>query len=398
VNDNSGNCGVTITGVIDTTGGVISYALTASPTGAEPFTYEWNTGESTQSIDYTPIPNFDNVVCVWITDANGCVATTCGVFDGNSGACEGYIVGSVYAGSQNFPLDEGMVYLISFDSTTNQLTAIDSTTLVIDSTTSESYYFFGPVPCGDYLVKAAASENSAYYTDHIPTYFGNSPFWDFAETITIDEFNIQMLCQVTLIAGYNPGGPGFIGGDVTQGANKMGDIGDPVEGVTVMLFDNSSNAIAYTYTDENGAFGFSEIAWGTYQVYAEILNKETTPVVITIGPDQPSFEDVHVLVFDTEITTSIDEQPLIVLNTTGLYPNPTSGGVSIELASEAAINLQISIRDVTGRVVMSDMARLSVGGNKISLDVTRLNEGYYNVELMNIDAGVTLNEKLIVVD
>ena len=120
-------------------------------------------------------------------------------------------------------------------------------------------------------------------------------------------------------------------------------------------------------------------------------------MVITIGPDQPSFESVHVLVFDTEITTSIDE-PEIVLNTTGLYPNPTNGSVSIELASEASINLQISIRDLTGRVVVSEMARLSVGGNKISLDATQLNEGYYNVEFMNVDAGIKLNEKLIVVD
>jgi hypothetical protein len=399
VNGNSGNCGVTITSVIDTSGGGISYVLTANPTGTGPFTYDWSNGYPTQSIDYTPgtSPGFDNMVCVWITDANGCVATTCGIYEGNSGSCEGYIAGSVYAGSQNFPLDEGMVYLISFDPITNQLTAIDSTTLVIDSTTSESYYFFGPVPCGDYLVKAAASENSAYYTNHIPTYFGNSPFWDFAETITIDEFNVQILSEITLIAGSNPGGPGFIGGDVTEGANKMGDIGDPVAGVTVMLFDNSSNAIGYTYTDVNGAFGFSDLAWGTYQVYAEMLNKGTTPVVITIGPDQPSFESVHVLVFDTEITTSIDE-PEIVLNTTGLYPNPTNGSVSIELASEASINLQISIRDLTGRVVMNEMARLSVGGNKISLDATQLNEGYYNIEFMNVDAGVTLNEKLIVVD
>jgi hypothetical protein len=47
---------------------------------------------------------------------------------------------------------------------------------------------------------------------------------------------------------------------------------------------------------------------------------------------------------------------------------------------------------------MNEMARLSVGGNKISLDATQLNEGYYNVEFMNVDAGVRLNEKLIVVD
>ncbi|MFT5055203.1 MAG: hypothetical protein ACI97X_002239 [Oceanospirillaceae bacterium] len=164
-----------------------------------------------------------------------------------------------------------------------------------------------------------------------------------------------------------------------------------------MLFDNSSNVITYAYTDANGQFGFDNLPWGTYQVYVEILNKTTTPVVVTIGPDQPSFEGVHILVFDTEITTSIDE-PEIVLTTTGLYPNPTNGNVSIELGSEAAIDLQISIRDLTGRVVMNEPVTLTVGGNKISLDVTRLSEGYYSVEFINTEAGVKLNEKLIVVD
>lgn len=560
VNGNSGNCDVTITSSMDTTGGAIVYGLTANPTGIAPFTYSWSTGETTQTINFMPSPIFGDSVCVWVTDANGCIAMTCGVYGGNSGSCqanfysyndsicmqpldcfqfvdvssgpntqvvawswdmgdgahyttqnpmhsysqwgtytvcltvtmsdgctstycdyivvgggsgncdatftysgptlightfsastldsnltyqwemdgvvmgsgwdlyvpgfapgtyticltvfdnlncwdqfcmtitipggpcEGYISGAVYAGSPNFPLDEGMVYLISFDPITNLLTAIDSTEL-----DTMNYYFFGPVPCGDYLVKAAASSNSAYYTDHIPTYFGNSPFWDFAETVSISQANIQVTADVTLIAGANPGGPGFIGGDVTEGANKMGDIGDPVAGATVMLFDNSSNVITYAYTDANGQFGFDNLPWGTYQVYVEILNKTTTPVVVTIGPDQPSFEGVHVLVFDTEITTSIDE-PEIVLTTTGLYPNPTNGNVSIELGSEAAINLQISIRDLTGRVVMNEPVTLTVGGNKIILDVTRLSEGYYSVEFINTEAGVKLNEKLIVVD
>lgn len=331
-------------------------------------------------------------ICLTVYDNANCWDQYCMTITIPGGPCEGYISGAVYAGSPNFPLDAGTVYLISFDPITNLLTAVDST--VLDTM---NYYFFGPVPCGDYLVKAAASPNSSYYSDHIPTYFGNSPFWDFAETVTIDEFNIQVTTDITLISGANPGGPGFIGGDVTEGANKMGDIGDPVVGATVMLFDNSSNVITYAYTDASGEFGFSDLAWGTYQVYVEILNKTTTPVVITIGPDQPSFEGVHVLVFDTEITTSIDE-PEIVLTTTGLYPNPANGNVSIELGSEAAIDLQINIRDLTGRVVMNEPATLNVGGNKISMDVTHLSEGYYSVEFINTAAGVKLNEKLIVVD
>ena len=393
VEPSSSNCSAMINMSEDTVGGVLNVELNAIANGVAPFTYQWLNGATTQTIYLQNVVGVDSM-CVTITDANGCTATSCELVGFNPGNCEGWISGfvGVTAISGPIPLDEGTVWLITYDPLTNLLTAVDS----VEVDTS-GYFFFGPIPCGDYLIKAAAGPNSDYYNDHIPTYFGNSPFWDFAQTISLSQTNIQVITQIELIAGANPGGPGFIGGDVTQGANKMGDIGDPVAGVTVMLFDNSSNAIGYTYTDVNGEFGFDDLAWGTYQVYVEMLNKTTTPVVVTIGPNQPSFESVHVLVFDTEITTSIDE-PEIVLNTTGLYPNPTIGNVSIELASEAPLDLQIIVRDLTGRVVMSKPTTLSVGGNKINLDVTRLSEGYYNVEFFNAEAAVKLNEKLIVVD
>lgn len=557
-NGNSGNCGVTITSVMDSIPGGTVYVLTANATGTPPFNYIWSTGEIGQQITYSPSPIFGDTICVTITDADGCTSTACDVIDGNNGSCqaafysyidstcmlpldcyqfvdyssglntqavswvwdlgdgtvstdqnpmhaysqwgtynvcltvtmsdgcvsttcdqitvgggsgncdatftssgptpigytfsaltldsnltyqwemngvvlgngweyyspgfapgtyticltvfdnancwdqycmtftvpggpcEGYISGMVNAGSPNFPLDEGIVYLITYDSVTNMLTAVDSTYL-----DTMNYYFFGPVPCGDYLVKAAATPNSAYYSDHIPTYFGNSPFWDFAETVTIDEVNIQVTTDITLISGANPGGPGFIGGDVTEGANKFGDIGDPVIGATVLLFDNTSNVISYVYTDANGEFGFDNLPWGTYQVYVEMLNKTTTPVIVTIGPDQPSFEGVHVLVFDTEITTDVEDIQ-VVLNSTGLYPNPANSNVSIEFASEATIDLQIIIRDLTGRVVFTDATNLLAGGNKLTIDVSELKDGYYSIEFTNQAAGVKLNEKLIV--
>jgi hypothetical protein len=47
--------------------------LTAYGYGEAPFTYVWNTGETTQSI----YPNVEGLFCVTVTDANGCWAPTC---------------------------------------------------------------------------------------------------------------------------------------------------------------------------------------------------------------------------------------------------------------------------------------------------------------------------------
>ncbi len=68
------DCGVEITGTNTGT-------LTAVATGAAPFTYAWNTGESTQSISNLQTANY----CVTITDANGCESSTCYYYNPNGG-------------------------------------------------------------------------------------------------------------------------------------------------------------------------------------------------------------------------------------------------------------------------------------------------------------------------
>ncbi|MCU0347122.1 MAG: T9SS type A sorting domain-containing protein [Saprospiraceae bacterium] len=59
--------------VIDSSSAAITASVAA--TGTAPFTYLWNTGETTQTIDGTNL-SF-NMLCVIVTDANGCVAETC---------------------------------------------------------------------------------------------------------------------------------------------------------------------------------------------------------------------------------------------------------------------------------------------------------------------------------
>jgi hypothetical protein len=70
----SGPCGVQIVTDSSSTGLLV---LSAMPTGQAPFTFAWNTGQATQSINLSPnVANF----CVTITDASGCQATDCMTF------------------------------------------------------------------------------------------------------------------------------------------------------------------------------------------------------------------------------------------------------------------------------------------------------------------------------
>ncbi|MDC0303865.1 carboxypeptidase regulatory-like domain-containing protein [Flavobacteriales bacterium] len=385
----SSNCSVSIGVNEDSLNNVLNAEVWAVPTGVAPFIYQWSNGSTAEDLYLQDIQGLETI-CVTITDANGCTATSCVEVGFEPGNCEGWISGLVNAGSANQPLDEGMAYLITFDANTNLLTAVDS--MALDS---GNYFFFGPVDCGTYLVKAAATSGSQYYNDHIPTYFGNSPFWGFAQDVTL-QTNSQMFVEVNLISSNNPGGPGFIGGDVTEGANKT-DPGDPLSGLQVMIFDLSGNAIAYAYTDGNGEFGFPDLAWGTYQVYVEVLGVQTIPAVVTIGPDNPSEEDVHIFASETLISTGIAEFDFDGA-ISDVYPNPVVNEASVTFNLDAEVTINVSVLDLTGRMVSTETMNVSGGENRINVSADNLKNGYYFLNIQEEDGSFSVTRKFMRID
>ena len=340
-------------------------------------------------------PGFTNgthTICLMVVDSlNNCSDSECITITIGTPNCYGYLSGQVYAGTNNQPLFNGVVYLITFDANTNQLSVVDS--IVLDTSNS---FFFGPLDCGDYLIKAAAYSGSPYYSNHIPTYHGNSPFWGFAQTLTLTQTNQIVTADVTLIAATNPGGPGFIGGDVTQGANKT-DPGDPLSGMQVMIFDLSGNSVAYSYTDGNGEFGFADLAWGTYQVYVEVLGVQTIPAVVTIGPDNPSEEGVHIFASETLISTGIEEFDFEGA-ISDVYPNPVLDQASITFNLEAELTINVSIVDLTGRTISTEVLNIASGENTLNVSANNLKDGYYFLNIQDVDGNFSVTRKFMRID
>jgi len=392
VGSNTGNCDASFSNSGPTP---IGYTFSANVQDPN-FDYEWTIDNQFVGNGYDAYaPGFTNgvhTICLTIVDSlNNCFDQQCQTITVGGNNCYGYLSGQVFAGSNNQPLDEGMVYLILFDPLTNMLTAIDSMPL-----DSSNWYFFGPLACGDYLIKAAATSGSQYYSNYIPTYYGNSPFWGFAQTVSLAQANTQVTADVTLIAANNPGGPGFIGGDVTQGANKT-DLGDALSGIQVMLFNLSGDAIAYAYTDENGQFGFSNLAYGTYQVYVEALSVQTIPAVVTIGPDQPSVDNVHILVSESLISTGIEEFDFDGA-ISDVYPNPVGNDASIRINLENEVMVNISILDLTGRMISTHTVSVAGGESTVSISASQLKDGYYFLNIQDVDGNFSVTRKFMRVD
>ena len=70
-----------------------------------------------------------------------------------------------------------------------------------------------------------------------------------------------------------------------------------------------------------------------------------------------------------------------------IYPNPASDNISFELNFTKAENVQVSVKDVTGREVMrKDFGKIQAGNTSpFSLDISRLQAGMYIIELNGDD-------------
>ena len=230
-------------------------------------------------------------------------------------------------------------------------------------------YHFGGLKPGNYLVKAALTNSSTYYKKYVPTYFHSSMHWDSATYVKI--VSSTGYAGIFMIAGSNPGGAGFIGGKVTAGANK---VGDPIANIEIQLYDASNNLIAYTYSDINGAYGFSNLAYGSYTVYPEVLGKQTTTATVSVDGSTPSLGNVGITV--TGIETNSEQFFSAVI-----YPNPVSEALNIEFNNLVNAKTTLAVFDATGRVVLSQNIALTTGKQQMKINTDKFPSGFYLIKI-----------------
>ncbi|MCF8257993.1 MAG: PKD domain-containing protein [Flavobacteriales bacterium] len=370
------------------------YVFMGTPVNV-PATYSWSFGDGSAGTGETITHQFPSLtgtyqVCLTMSIANTETCTTCQTITVGQDSCFGFISGQIFAGNLNQPIDQAIVYLITYDDQTGQLAAMQAT--VADST---GYYYFQSVSCGDYLIKAATTENSSFYSNHLPTYYGNSLFWEYAQEISVNVTMPAVQYDIILIAGNNPGGPGFIGGNVLQGANKVEADGEPLEGINVMLFDMAGNAVAYAYTDANGEFSFEGLAYGDYQVYAELLNCTTIPAVVSISAEEPMVEGLNIFVSEDLISTGIPETDFESL-IGNIYPNPASDVATLSINLDEAYSVKVMVVDLTGRTISSEAVNLLPGINTHQLSVEGMGSGYYMLRISEVQGAFNVTRRFIV--
>ncbi len=366
-------------------------------------TYLWSFGDgNTQTtLSNSPITHaypqtgtYVACVAIVVTDIAStnvvCVDSFCTVVTvGGGPQPTGFLYGMLTTGSGAAGASE--VYLIENNTLLGTLTAID-TTYSVDSAGVTAYYFSNIQP-GNYLVKAAMLPVNPNYAANMPTYHQSALFWNQATTVNVPA-NSFTQANISYVAGVNPGGPGFIGGLISQGANK--GPGDPIAGVQVLLLDvnNGDKPVAVKYSDAQGAFGFNNIPYGTYKIYAEMINKTTNPTVVTINTANPSTDGIKIVV-GSQVISGIEPGTGDAPATIGqLHPNPATDICLIPVTLISGMNLAIAITDLTGRTLWKDNYTLPVGSTSLEIPVKQLPDGIYMITLEG-DSGWKTTRKLI---
>jgi hypothetical protein len=291
-----------------------------------------------------------------------------------------YVTGQITTGTSG--ADAAIVYLISQTYDTNNqsyiLTAIDS---VLADT--QSGYYMMPVlntyP-GVLKVKAALMSYSADYASYLPTYYTSSLTWN-GTGVTAISNNSNTTANISLMAGTNPGGPAFIGGDVTQGANKGTAFGDPLPNKILILTNAANTPVAYVYSDANGEFSITNLAYGSYKLFGDVWGKTNSVLSFTLDANHPSFNNIAFHEDTDEFWGAL--WPLSVatapeLSNVAVYPNPATDVVNIKGLNAVEGAKTITLSSITGAVVFSATYEQN---DKVSIPVSTLSSGLYMLNI-----------------
>jgi hypothetical protein len=235
---------------------------------------------------------------------------------------------------------------------------------------------------GTYYAKAMMLQNSSDFGNYVPTYQLMSYLWSNATPLNSNSMQYQ---NINMLQGISTSGPGFIGGLVSQGANRLAAenaVGDPIPGVDIILTNNNSQPIKHVKTDVNGTFSFSDLDYGTYKIWADVLNKPCViPIVVTLSPDQNTVTNTLFTVASDAVYASFTNNQSVADDTNIFFlsGNPVHNELRI-MARTNLSDVDIQVTDILGRIHIRSRYQPS---DVITLNISELPNGTYSLRLLS---------------
>lgn len=353
-------------------------------TGLSTFTHAWSDGSTGTVLSV----NSGGSYSVTVTDGQGCQS-----FDTIVMPFKPADIYGLAQTSFGLPYQGQLIYLIEHDTVAGTLTAVDST-----GTGTIGYYAFCNVNSSSvYYVKIAP--DSLFYPNELPTYALSSLSW--ASALPLDPVvSGPVEVNFNSIFGSNPGGPGFIGGLISQGANKTDGPGDPVEGVRLYLVNvGLQQVIGYVDSDANGYFSIGNLPLGNYQVIPDVANVTDVNVpVVPLDANNPQRDSLDFRLHSTYLewvtpTATTPPQSEFIVS---LLPNPVLGTARILLELDAPAMVRAEIIDVQGRRLEQLLETEMEGGQHQMVWSPKVAPGIY---FLKLTAGDRISiQKVVVLD
>jgi PKD repeat protein len=342
--------------------------------------FSWDFGDGTTGTGQTVTHYFQAnpaggyTVCLTTTtilpDGSACSAYYCDAV--NMGVPSFNIFGYVYL-DNNLVADQAVVHLMAMDSTWQNVIEVQSTTV-----DSGGFYSFPDIPMYNsrlYYIQAELTEGSAYFGQYVPTYFESALTWEEATPwlpLMNWPANIYMIAGSTMSTG-----DGTISGIVSD-LGTRGFMND----VEIVLMDADKNPYTYLRSDEQGAFNFDGLAYGTYIIHAELMGIHTVQAQVTLSTDQPEANvQVQVSGGEANIVFGMPEQEVAIDNVGNIYPNPVYDIANLDITVKKPVNINISTFGQTGQLMNVQKISLIAGTHNLKLDMGSLPPGLYLVRI-----------------
>ena len=350
--------------------------------------YTWDFGDGATgtgaNITHTYAEDGIYNVLLSATDSVGCYAEYMEmIWVGNNFTFE--VDGYIYL-EDSIMADLAYVHLMTFDTLGQGLINVETTQI-----NDNGYYVFDGVGFENclYFIQAELTDQSNYYGDYLPTYHLNALTWQEAYPIfpfptgwtTIDVYMVN--------ANSSNSGSGIITGTVSEEGNR-----NLLADVEILLLDQEDRPIIYRRTNNEGSFDFSQLAFGTYTVYTEIVGIETIPFEVTLS-EQNSSLSVNIFVTNGQAILGIDDiNSVYIESIDNIFPNPVTEKSAINIGIKEPSSIKVEIINQYGQSLYSNKVLLSTGKHTVELPTLSLSQGYYLVRI-TADDNVSVVRKLI---
>jgi hypothetical protein len=345
--------------------------------GSGPYFYTW----------YYQGPQADTTSTLSVNAALGTPSVTLNVKDANG--CTGGGSASIYAnpstsivGTVNYSggqVTDGTVFLIRQGATSSEWDTVATSPIALSPA---GEFVFGNANSGNYIIRAEA--NPTPYPDLVNTYYGDHYLWDSASfalhgCASNDTNNIQMVEVIPVtgpgsITGVVYEGIGF-GQKVIMGPGNPSPFTNVIPGVPVKVGKNPGGTIvASGSTDINGRYTFTNLPYDDYRIYTDIPGYPMdSSYVITLSAAADSLVDLNYFVdsnsvyIDLTTSTAFSTMQSVILYS--VYPNPSSGRISIGIGELNNSNGSLRIIDMEGKLVYSTTKNFLQANTVSSIDL-----------------------------